>query len=123
MLLLRRSPPPRRRPGSHRKNARFNVQEEKIAKVIKASGNEVESYWPGLFAKALEGQDIAKLLTAIGSAGPAAAPAAGAAAAAADGKPNALIYFLAGEKKEDKKKQDEDAGDVDMGGLFGDEDY
>ena len=47
-------------------------------KIIKASGNEVEPYWPGLFAKALEGQDIASLLTNVGSG----APAAGGAAAA-----------------------------------------
>ena len=47
-------------------------------KVIKASGNTVEPYWPGLFAKALEGQDITSLLSNVGSAGPAAgAPAAG----------------------------------------------
>ena len=55
-------------------------------KVIKASGNTVEPYWPGLFAKALEGQDINSLLSNIGSAGPAAggaAPSGGAAAAEA----------------------------------------
>ena len=45
--------------------------------VIKASNNKVEPYWPGLFAKALEGQDIEKLLSNVGSA----APAGGAAAA------------------------------------------
>ena len=51
-----------------------------MGKVIKASGNEVEPYWPGLFSKALEGQDIAALLKNVGSA-----PAGGAGPAAATG--------------------------------------
>lgn len=57
-------------------------------KVIKASGNKVEPYWPGLFAKALDGQDIAKLLTSVGSAAPAggSAPASGGGAAPAEEK-------------------------------------
>ena len=77
--------------------------------VNKASGNEVEPYWPMLFAKALKGADVGELLANIGSAAPAgAAAAAGPAAAAA-----------AEEKKEEKKEEVED---VDMGGLFGDDD-
>jgi large subunit ribosomal protein LP1 len=56
------------------------VQEEKLNKVIKASGNEVEGYWAGLFTKALKGQDITKLLANVGTAAPAAAGPAGAAA-------------------------------------------
>ena len=44
---------------------------------MKASGNEVEAYWPALFAKALKGQDIEALLTNLASA-----PVGGAAAAA-----------------------------------------
>merc|ERR1712224_639240 len=77
---------------------------EKIAKVIKASGNEVEPYWPMLFAKALEGQDIDSLITNLGSSGPAAggAVAAGPAAAVEEEKP----------KEEEKKEEQED---VDMG--------
>ena len=38
--------------------------------VIKASGNEVEPYWPGLFAKALKDVDVGALLSNIGFAGP-----------------------------------------------------
>ena len=78
-----------------------------MSAVIKASGNEVEPYWPMLFAKALKGQDVKALLSNIGSAGPAAGPAA----AAGDAAP--------AEVKEEKK---EEAEDVDMGGLFGDDD-
>ena len=81
-------------------------------KIIKASGNEVEPYWPGLFAKALEGQDIAALLTNVGS-GPAAgaAPAGGAADAGAGAAP-----------AEEKKKEEEPEEEVDMGNMFGDDD-
>ena len=76
--------------------------------VIKASGNEVEPYWPMLFAKALKGANVGELLSNIGSAaGPAAGPAAAGGAAAVE------------EVKEEKKEEVED---VDMGGLFGDED-
>ena len=86
-----------------------------MTKIIKASGNEVEPYWPMLFAKALKGQDVGALLSNIGSAGGAAAGPA--AAGAADAGP-------AEAEKEEKKKEDEPE-DVDMGGLFGDdeEDY
>ena len=59
-------------------------QEEKLSKVIKASGNEVEGYWPGLFAKALKGQDIGALLRNIGSGPAAGGAAAGGAPAAAE---------------------------------------
>lgn len=78
-------------------------------KIIKASGNEVEPYWPMLFAKALKGQDVGELLSNIGTAGPAAGPAAAGPAAVAEAEP------------EEKKKEDEPE-DVDMGGLFGDDD-
>ena len=72
---------------------------------------EVEPYWPGLFAKALENCNVKELITNIGSgvgSGPAAAaPAAGDAAAAP-----------AADKKEAKKEESEEEDD-DMGfGLF-----
>ena len=91
------------------------LQGDKLAKVIKASGNEVEAYWPTLFAKALKGQEIEKLLSNIGSAPVAvAAPAGGAPVAAA-----APAGGAAAAKKEEKPKEEE--ADVDMGGLFGDD--
>ena len=64
-----------------------------------------------LFAKALKGQDVGALLANIGSAGGGgdAGPAAGPAAAAAADEP-------------EEKKKDDEPEDVDMGGLFGDED-
>ena len=77
-------------------------------KVLKASGNEVESYWPGLFAKALKGKNIEELISNV-----AAAPAAGAPAAAAGGDAPAAA------KEEEKPKEEEEEADVDMGDLFG----
>merc|ERR1712166_75870 len=91
----------------------LEITADKLTKVIKASGNSVESYWPGLFAKALQGQDVAKLLANVSAGAPAAsgAPAAGGAAAA--------------EKEPEKEAEPEEEVDMDMGGMFGgdDDDY
>jgi len=89
----------------------LEISEEKLKKVITASGNSVEGYWPGLFAKALKGKNIADMLQ---NAGAAAAPAGGAPAAAAAEAPVA-------DKKAEKKKEEEEEADMDMGGLFGDD--
>lgn len=81
--------------------------------MLKAAGVEVEPYWPGLFAKALDGVNVKELISNVGSgagAGPAvAAPAAVEAAAPA-----------AAAKEDKKKKEESDEGsDDDMGfGLF-----
>merc|ERR1712227_811332 len=78
---------------------------EKIQTILKAAGVDVEPYWPGLFAKALESCNVKDLITNVGS-GVGAAPAAGGAAAAE-------------EKKEEKKEEPEEESDDDMGfGLF-----
>ncbi|BFF95635.1 60S acidic ribosomal protein P1 [Drosophila madeirensis] len=89
------------------------VTGEKISTILKAANVEVEPYWPGLFAKALEGVNVKDLITNIGS-GVGAAPAGGAAAPAAADAPAAEA------KKEEKKKEEEsDVSDDDMGfGLF-----
>merc|ERR1712130_788670 len=67
-----------------------------------------EPYWPGLFAKALEGVDVKALITNVGS-GAGAAPAGGAPAAAASSDAPAAV-----EKKEEKKEESEEEDD-DMG--------
>ena len=77
-------------------------------KIIKASGNDVEPYWPSLFAKALKTANVDEMLSNVAQAGPAAGPAAVAGAAEA-----------VAEVKDEKKEEVEE---VDMGGLFGDED-
>merc|ERR1712040_81 len=71
---------------------------EKIQTILKAAGVDVEPYWPGLFAKALESCDVKDLITNVGS-GVGAAPAEG--------------------KKEEKAEEPEEESDDDMGfGLF-----
>ncbi|KAM7350990.1 ribosomal protein LP1 [Cochliomyia hominivorax] len=87
------------------------VTGEKISTILKAANVEVEPYWPGLFAKALEGINVKDLITNIGSGVGAGAPAGGAAAAGGDAAP------AAGEaKKEEKKKEEEpEESDDDMG--------
>ena len=87
------------------------MQAEKLTTILKAAKVDVEPYWPGLFAKALESCNVKELITNVGSgagAAPAAAPAAGGAPAAAGDAP----------KKEEKKEESEEEDD-DMGfGLF-----
>lgn len=88
------------------------ITSEKITTILKAANVEVESYWPGLFAKALESVDVKTLITNVGSGAGAAAPAGGAAPAAAAAE-------AAVEKKEEKKEESEEEEDDDMGfGLF-----
>ena len=88
------------------------VTGEKIQTILKAANVDVEPYWPGLFAKALEGVNIKDLITKIGS-GVGAAPAAAAAAAPAAAAPAAAA------KEEKKKESEPEESDDDMGlGLF-----
>ncbi|KAK6726612.1 hypothetical protein RB195_004749 [Necator americanus] len=87
---------------------------DKIATLLKAANVEFEPFWPGLFAKAVEGIDVKNLITSVssgaGSAGPAPAAAGGAAAPAAAEAPAAES-----KKKEEPKEESDD----DMGfGLF-----
>ena len=89
----------------------LEINAEKLSKIVKASGNDIEPYWPALFAKALKGQDVGALLSNIGSAGGAGPAAASAGPAAADAP-----------KEEEEKPKEDEPEDVDMGGLFGDDD-
>lgn len=90
------------------------VTGEKIQTILKAANVDVESYWPGLFAKALENINVKEFLTQI-SSGVGAAPAGGATVAAA-----APASTEAAPAKEEKKKEEpEEESDEDMGfGLF-----
>ena len=91
----------------------LEVTADKMKKLIEASGNKVESFWPGLYAKALSGRNVGDLLSG-GGAAPAPAAATGAATGAAP----------AAEKKAEAPKKEEKKEDEDMGGpigLFGDD--
>ena len=91
------------------------VTAEKIQTILKAAAVDVEPYWPGLFAKALEGLDLKQLISNVGAgvgSGP-AAPAGGAAPA-----PGVPATAAPASKKEEKKEEEEEEDD-DMGfGLF-----
>ena len=52
-------------------DAGIEITEERIAKLVKSSGNTTEPYYPTIFAKALHGQDLNAVLSNL--SGPAAA--------------------------------------------------
>lgn len=87
------------------------LQADKIEKLIKAAKVDVEPFWPGLFAKALEGHGLDSLIQSAGAPGAGgAAPAAGGAAAGG-GEAEAKEE----EKKEEKKPESDEESDDDMG--------
>jgi len=95
-----------------------DIKGEKIAAILKAAHYDIEPYWPGLFASALEGVKVTDLIKNVGSAPVATSAPVQAATAAADDKKAAGGKEAA--KKEEKKveKEDSDEGE-DMGfGLF-----
>merc|ERR1712144_52814 len=92
-----------------------DITAEKMTKIIAAAKVNVEAFWPGLFAKALQGRNIGDLICNVGSA-PAAGSGGAAAAAGGDGGAAEAVE----EKKEEKKESSDESGsDDDMGfGLF-----
>jgi len=93
----------------------IKITGEKIQQMLDAAGITVEPFWPGVYAKALQGVDVKNLLSNIGS-GVGAAPASAAPAAAA-----APAGGAAPAKEEKKKpvKEESEEEDGDMGfGLF-----
>ncbi|XP_075236202.1 ribosomal protein LP1 [Lycorma delicatula] len=93
------------------------VTGEKIQTILKAANVDVEPYWSGLFAKALEGISVKDLITNVGAGVGGGAPVAGGAVAAAG---DTSSVAAPAEKKEEKKKEEsEPESDDDMGfGLF-----
>merc|ERR1712096_523374 len=83
----------------------IEITADEISALLSAANVDVESYWPGLFAKAVNGIDVKAIVGNVG-VGSGSAPAAGGAAAAE-------------EKEEEKKEESEEESDDDMGfGLF-----
>ncbi|XP_053212106.1 60S acidic ribosomal protein P1-like [Panonychus citri] len=81
------------------------VTGEKISTILKAAKIEVEPYWPTLFGKALEGVDIKKLVSNIGS-GVGSGPAVGGGGSAAPAA--AAVEEKKEAKKEEKEEEEED---------------
>ena len=93
---------------------KVDITADKLTKVIQASGNQVEGYYPEFFAKYLSSVDLNSIISSVG-AGPAVASAAVEAVVQKDDKPKAKET-----KKEEKKPEpepEEDAGG--FGDLFG----
>jgi large subunit ribosomal protein LP1 len=88
----------------------FIVFLAKGAHRVSRAAAEVEAFWPALFAKSVNSDNIATLISAIGSGG--SAPAAAAPAAAAGGKAPAAEA----KKPEPEPEEEEAAMDFD---LFG----
>ena len=88
-----------------------DIKGDKISTILKAANYEIEPYWPGLFAGALEGVKVADLLKSVGSAPVAAAPVA---AAASEGDKKGAAGKEAAKKEEKKAaKEDSDGGEGD----------
>merc|ERR1719277_2523152 len=78
----------------------IEVNADNLKKVLAATGNKVEAYWPMLFANALSGRNMGDFLAVSGGSGPAqaqtSAPAQGGNAAPAKE-----------EKKEEPEEEEE----------------
>jgi len=102
---------------------KIEITADKLNKVISASGNSVEAYYPDFFAKYFKSVDLDKLLQNVGSA-PASGAAPAQTAAPADDKKDAKKDDKKGApakggKKEEKKKEPEPEDDDDGPlGLF-----
>ncbi|VDP00264.1 unnamed protein product [Soboliphyme baturini] len=83
---------------------------EKIASILKAAHVNIDPYWPGLFAKAVEGDLIFHLSSATGSAPVATTTSPGGAKAE-----TAKTAAEAPKKEEKKEEKVEEESDEDMG--------
>ncbi|KAI8819527.1 60S acidic ribosomal protein P1 [Chytriomyces hyalinus] len=86
----------------------LEITADKLNTLIASAGIEIESIWPSLFAKALEGKDVGSFLFAVGSGSGGAA--AGPVAAATEAAPAAAAAGKKEEKKEEKEESDDDMG-------------
>ena len=87
------------------------ITAEKIQTILKTAGVEVEPYWPGLFAKALQNCNVKDLITNIGSG-------------SGHGSPNSEVAKVAADRPSDKERKDEEKEDSEPSddedpGLFG----
>ena len=90
------------------------IASDDVSKVLKASGVEVEAEKLELLVKNLKGKQLHELIEAGSSKISSVAAAGGAGPAATTGD--------AAPVEEEKPKEKEEEGDVEMGGLFGDDD-
>ena len=89
------------------------MQGDKMKSLIQAAGVKVESYWPGIFAKAIEGQDISSFFNFAGAGS--SAPAEASKGPVKEEPKKQDKKEPAKKKEEPPPEEEEDAG---MGGLF-----
>ena len=90
---------------------KLEITGNQIKKLIEASKNKVDPYWPNLFAKALQGKNVGELLLGGG----AAATTGGATSGKTEAKKEAKVEAKKEAPKVEEKPAEEE---VDMGGLF-----
>ena len=105
------------------------ITADKIQKIIKASGNSVDDYYPEFFAKYLAKADIKSMLSVTPAAGAASAPAHEVHEEKGDKKDDkkgGKKDDKKGGKKDDKKKEkekekpkEEEEDDIGFGDIFG----
>mmetsp|Transcript_66234 Transcript_66234/g.158434 ORF Transcript_66234/g.158434 Transcript_66234/m.158434 type:complete len:121 (+) Transcript_66234:73-435(+) len=93
-------------------DSELEVSEESINKLIKTAGGSVDSFWPPLFAKMLQGKDISSYLKFGGGGGGGVAMAAAPAAGGGGGGGEAA-------KAEEKKVEEEEEEEEMDFDLFG----
>ena len=103
----------------------IEITADKLQKVIKASGNEVDGYYPEFFAKYLSKVDIKSMLAVTPAAGPAEAHHEEHHDDKKDDKKGGKKDDKKGgkkekekEKKEEKPKEEEE-DDIGFGDIFG----
>jgi len=84
------------------------ITAEKISTLVKAANVQIESYWPGLFAKLMEKRNIEDLISNVGSGGGGASAAVAVAPSGGAGAPPAAAAPAAEEKKEEPKEESDD---------------
>ena len=102
----------------------MEITADKLQKIIKASGNTVDDYYPEFFAKYLAKADIKSMLTVTPAAGAGAEPAHHEEHADKDDKKGGKKDDKKGGKKEEKKKEkekpkEEEEEDMGFGDIFG----
>ena len=100
----------------------IDITSANIQKIIKASGNTVDDYYPEFFAKYLAKTDIKSMLNVTPAAGP--AQPAHEEHAEKDDKKGGKKDDKKGGKKEEKKKEkekpkEEEEEDMGFGDIFG----
>ena len=95
------------------------ITSDKLNSILKAANVTVEPFWPKVYAKLFETNDINKLLTAGAAPAPVAAAPAAAPAAAKKEEKKEEKKADAPKKEEKKKEEAPPEEDTDMGfGLF-----